>query len=281
MTVAGLLRTARERLDSVSPTPALDAELLLARVLEESPTWLKTWPEKAISQGDSERFEVLLCRRLGGEPIAYILGSQPFWTLDLRVSPDTLIPRPETELLVETVLALMPAEAPLRVIDLGTGTGAIALALASERPRWHITACDDSAAALAVATANRDGLGLEVSLVRSDWFDRIEPQVFDVVVSNPPYIESGDRHLSEGDLRFEPAKALVSGEDGLADIRRIVRQSAAYLAEGGLLILEHGFDQAAKVRDILEDSGYAGIVTCRDLSGHERATYGFRPGHSH
>jgi release factor glutamine methyltransferase len=207
--------------------------------------------------------------------VAYILGTQPFWTLELQVSPDTLIPRPETELLVETALALAPADQAVSVIDLGTGSGAIALALASERPRWQVTACDVSPGALRMAEHNRDALGLSVSLLQSDWFTNIPPQPFDLIIANPPYIESGDPHLHEGDLRFEPVSALVSGDDGLQDIRVIARNAMGYLENQGILMLEHGYNQGPAVRHILEELGYLRVESCRDLAGHERVTLGF------
>ena len=274
-TVAGLLRDACAALATASPTPQLDASLLLADSLEKNTTWLKTWPESEVPVEQAQRFAALLRRRVQGEPIAYILGWQSFWTLDLQVSPDTLIPRPETELLVEKVLELMPADQTLSVMDLGTGSGAIALALASERPGWRIVGCDRSAGALAMAQRNQQRLGLKVAWQASDWFAQIPAQLFDVVVSNPPYVETHDPHLENGDVRFEPLSALVSGDDGLQDIRRIVAEARDYLRAGGLLIMEHGYNQAESVRALLSAAGYVRVESCLDLAGHERATLGF------
>lgn len=276
--VAELLHDAGRRLASVSDTGMLDARLLLAHVLDRNLTWLQTWPEHVVTDDQLAAFNGLLARRKQGEPVAYLLGTQPFWTLDLEVSPDTLIPRPETELLVEKVLELLPADENCSLIDLGTGTGAIALALASERPRWDMTACDVSEGALRVARRNQQRLNLNVSLVQSDWFSAVPPRRFHAVLSNPPYIETQDPHLSRGDLRFEPRSALASGADGLDDIRRIAAQAGEYLRQGGLLMLEHGYNQAAKVRELLVSNGYVKVESCRDLAGHERITYGFRPG---
>ena len=276
-TVAALLRDAGRQLASVSDTEALDARLLLAHVLEKNLTWLQTWPENEVPADQQTAFNALLARRAQGEPVAYLLGTQPFWTLELDVSPHTLIPRPETELLVEKVLELLPANEHCRLIDLGTGTGAIALALASERPHWEITACDFSEGALEVARRNQQRLNLDVQILQSDWLSAIPAQSFHAVLSNPPYIEEQDAHLAQGDVRFEPRSALVSGADGLQDIRRIADQARGYLLPGGLLMLEHGYQQGQAVRDLLQVFGYVKVETCRDLAGHERITFGFRP----
>src|SRR5690606_12665811 len=223
-------------------------------------------------------FERLLQRRRAGEPVAYLLGRQGFWSLDLEVSPDTLIPRPDTELLVETALQLAPAM-PLEVLDLGTGTGAIALALAAERPAWRVTGVDRVEAAVALAARNGQRLGLSNARFQlSHWFDGLGEQRFGLIVSNPPYIAAGDRHLGEGDVRFEPSSALVAGPDGLDDIRRIVAQAPRHLLPGGWLLLEHGFDQGAAVRALLDGAGFVEAHSRRDLAGHERISLGRRPG---
>ena len=270
-TIKSLLDTA-ELPDS--PTPSLDAELLLAHVLGKSRSYLHTWPERELEAEQLERYQAMLMRRRAGEPVAYILGRQGFWSLELEVAAHTLIPRPDTELLVETVLALLPAT-PAQVLDLGTGTGAIALALASERPAWQVTGVDRVAEAVALAERNRARLELSnASFVASHWFSALAGQRYQLIVSNPPYIAADDRHLGEGDLRFEPSSALVAGADGLDDIRLIIAQAPDYLQTGGWLLLEHGFDQAAAVRELLSARGFSAVESRRDLGGHERISLG-------
>ena len=257
-----------------SPTPRLDAELLLAQALGKSRSYLRTWPEREVEAAQQARFVADLARRRAGEPVAYILGQQGFWSLELEVAPHTLIPRPDTELLVETTLALLPAT-PAAVLDLGTGTGAIALALASERPAWRVTGVDRVPEAVALAERNRARLKLSnAAFVESHWFDALAGQRYRAIVSNPPYIAAADRHLDEGDVRFEPSSALVAGEDGLDDIRLIVAQAPDYLEAGGWLLLEHGFDQASAVRELLTARGFTAVESRRDLGGHERISLG-------
>ena len=257
-----------------SPTPRLDAELLLAHALGKSRSYLHTWPERALDAAQLECYQAAMVRRQAGEPVAYILGQQGFWSLELEVAAHTLIPRPDTELLVETVLALLPAT-PAQVLDLGTGTGAIALALASERPAWRLTGVDRVAEAVALAERNRIRLKLSNSaFVESHWFSALAGQRFQLIVSNPPYIAADDRHLAEGDVRFEPSSALVAGADGLDDIRLIIHQAPGYLEAGGWLLLEHGFDQAAAVRELLSARGFSVVESRRDLGGHERISLG-------
>lgn len=273
MTIAELLQSATGA-NQLSDSPGLDCELLLCFVLGVDPSYLKTWPERSVSDAQQLEFEALLQRRVVGEPIAYLIGSQGFWSLDLEVSPATLIPRPETELLVEIALDLtLPEQA--KMLDLGTGTGAIALALATERSHWEIFAVDLQQQAVDLAERNRQRYQLEnVSVFASDWFAAIAVQQFDLIVSNPPYIEANDPHLSQGDVRFEPASALVSGDDGLNDLRLVCSQSVDYLADGGWLLLEHGFDQGKAVRELLERAGFALVETRADLNGCERITLG-------
>jgi len=257
-----------------SPTPRLDAELLLAHVLGKSRSYLHTWPERELEAELLERYQAMLVRRQAGEPVAYILGQQGFWSLELEVASHTLIPRPDTELLVETVLALLPAT-PAALLDLGTGTGAIALALACERPAWRLTGVDRVPEAVALAARNGARLKLaNASFVASHWFSALAGQRYQLIVSNPPYIAAADRHLTEGDVRFEPSSALVAGADGLDDIRLIIAQAPDYLEAGGWLLLEHGFDQAAAVRELLSARGFSAVESRRDLGGHERISLG-------
>lgn len=267
-----LLREASARVG------ADDARALLAHALGRSPAWLFAHDDARIEAPAAARCLALVARREAGEPVAYLTGRRGFWTLDLAVGPDTLIPRPETELLVELALERMPADRPLRVLDLGTGSGAIALALASERPRARIVGSDRSAGALAVARGNAQALGLgNVDFVQGDWYAAPVPDGrFDLVVSNPPYIAAGDPHLAQGDLRHEPAIALSPGGDGLGAIRTIVAGAGARLADGGWLLLEHGLDQGEPVRALLHAAGLSGVQTRRDLEARDRVTLGRR-----
>lgn len=270
-TIESLLKSA-ELPDS--PSPRLDAELLLAHALGQSRSYLRTWPEREPDAAQCAAFAALLERRRAGEPVAYLLGRQGFWSLDLEVAPHTLIPRPDTELLVETALALGPG-GPARVLDLGTGTGAIALALACERPAWQVLGVDRVSEAVQLAERNRARLGLgNARFVESVWFSTLGGERFALIVGNPPYIAAADRHLSEGDVRFEPASALVAGEDGLDDIRRIVAEAPEHLEGGGWLLLEHGYDQAEAVRALFAARGFAAVESRRDLGGHQRITLG-------
>ncbi len=276
-TIAQALTWAVAKLPT-SDTPQLDAELLLAHVLERSRTYLFTWPERALSDGDWQCFHQLMTERMAGKPVAYLLGSQGFWSLELKVTDDTLIPRPETELLAETVLAKdLPSNA--RVVDLGTGTGAIALALAKERSGWSVVATDNSPQALAVAQDNGQRCGLaNVRFLQSHWFDSFPAdEVFDVVVSNPPYIADDDPHLCQGDVRFEPNQALVAGDAGLADIQQIAEQARSHLKPGGWLLFEHGYNQGQQTQALLKQLGYQQVECIRDLGGRDRVTQGLWP----
>lgn len=260
-----------------SPSPRLDAEWLLAAALGKPASYLRTWPEREVPAEVAARFAADLARRRAGEPVAYILGRQGFWSLDLEVAPATLIPRPDTELLVETALALLPAS-DAAVLDLGTGTGAIALALAAERPAWRLTGVDRVAEAVGLAERNGRRLGLgNAAFLQSDWFSALDGRRFALIASNPPYIAADDPHLVLGDVRFEPASALVAGADGLDDIRLIVTQAPEHLESGGWLLLEHGFEQAAAVRELLNARGFVSVESRRDLGGHERISLGRLP----
>mgnify|MGYP000032360680 CR=1 FL=1 len=278
MTIAELLTASRQRLADVSDSASLDSELLLCHCLNKNRTYLRAWSDKVVAADVLARFEGLLARRAGGEPVAYIMGERGFWTLDLQVSPATLIPRPETELLVETVLSLLADRDTAKVIDLGTGTGAIALALASERPNWQLLGCDVQAEAIALAERNRQRYQLaNIELVHSSWFSAIEPQRFDAIVSNPPYIDAADPHLHQGDVRFEPRSALVADKQGMADIEHIACASLSFLAPGGYLLFEHGYQQALAVQACLAAEGFVEINTLQDLSGLDRVTLGRAP----
>ena len=268
-------------LECISDTPALDVELLLAHALDVDRTWLKTWPEHKLELSQEEIFEGFFVRRLDGEPIAFIIGSQGFWTLDLKVTPETLIPRPETELLVEASLDLNLPKNCL-ALDLGTGTGAIALALASERPNWQLTAVDSQPSAVDLAELNRQYCQIDnVTIYQSDWFSHVpligRASKYHLIVSNPPYVEINDPHLKEGDVRFEPSSALVSGVDGLDDLRKIIHGSADYLEPTGWLLVEHGYKQASAVRNLFGLAGFGGVTTLVDLNGLDRITMGYLP----
>ncbi|OUS11487.1 protein-(glutamine-N5) methyltransferase, release factor-specific [Gammaproteobacteria bacterium 53_120_T64] len=272
-TIAELLRLA-SRLEAVSDSPRLDVEVLLCHVLDKPRSYLFTWPEKILDQKTAQYFNDLLQRRADGEPIAYLTGQKEFWSLSLEVNTTTLIPRPDTELLVETALQAM-AKSDAQVLDLGTGTGAIALALASERQQWQIMAVDLVPEAVALAEKNRQRLSLDnVRVLRSHWFKDIAPQKFDLIVTNPPYIDADDHHLSEGDVRFEPSSALVSAHHGLADIEIIIAGAKPYLRTGGFLLIEHGYQQAGAVRTLLQNEGFVSVSTERDIAGLERVSTG-------
>jgi release factor glutamine methyltransferase len=256
----------------------LEAQLLLQHVLNVNRAWLIAHENDALQANQHAAFEALLNRRLNGEPIAYILGGRAFYGLDLLVTPDTLIPRPDTETLVEAALAKIPMAAHPSILDLGTGSGAIALAIAKNRPQASVIAVDASKAALAVAKKNAQNLRIDnVEFVLSNWFQHLNNQPFDVIVSNPPYIEENDAHLSQGDLRFEPISALSSGEDGLNDIRQIIENSLVHLLPQGWLMLEHGFNQADKVADLMANTGFVSIETIKDFGGNNRVTIGKNP----
>lgn len=270
-TVGELLQSGS---DLPGDSPRRDAEILLGHCLQQSRSWLYTWPDKPVAADAQHRFLALLAQRRAGKPVAYLTGERDFWTLSLAVNDATLIPRPETETLVTWALELaLPQGA--RALDLGTGTGAIALAVASERRDWQVCAVDSSAAALALAQENARRNRLErVTFACSDWFAALPETPFDLILANPPYIDSDDPHLQRGDVRFEPRSALVADGGGLADLRHIIEQAPAHLAPGGWLLTEHGFEQGAAVRELFEGAQFTEVVTRCDLAGHERVTGG-------
>ena len=269
-----------------SSTARIEVQCLLQAVLQVNRAYLLTHPEQTLDAEQHAHYAALFERRLSGEPLAYILGEREFYGLNFRVTPATLIPRPDTELLVELVLARIPQPPPqpspasgrgskFQVLDLGTGSGAIALSIAHARPDIEVTAVDASQEALDVARENARRLNLgNARLLRSDWFSALAGERFDLIVSNPPYIAEGDAHLAQGDLRFEPRDALASGADGLDDIRRIVAGAKEHLDAGGWLLFEHGYDQAGRVRELLGAAGYAEVFSARDLAGIERVSGG-------
>ena len=273
-----------------SGSARIEVQCLLQAVLRVNRAWLLTHPEQIPDAEQQARYTALFERRLRGEPIAYILGEREFYGLNFRVTPATLIPRPDTELLVESALQRIPSPpAPLpqvgeggrqagrglRVLDLGTGSGAIAFSIAHMRPDAEVTAVDASQGALDVARENAQRLNIgNVRLLRSDWFAALAGERFDLIVSNPPYIADGDAHLTQGDLRFEPRAALASGADGLDDIRRIVADAKEHLNTGGWLLFEHGYGQAERARELLLQEGYAEVFSAHDLAGIERVSGG-------
>jgi len=263
------LRAARQRID------AADAEILLAHALGASRGWLFAHATDALPAGPYACFEELVARRVAGEPVAYLVGHRGFWSLDLRVTPETLIPRPETELLVELALERLPRDVATAVADLGTGSGAIALAIARERPQARVVATDASVAALAIARANAEAHQLDhVEFRHGAWCAPLAQERFDLIASNPPYIADADPHLGQGDLRFEPRGALAAGADGLDDIRLIARDAPVHLVVGGWLLLEHGLEQGAAVRALLADAGFDDVATRQDLEARDRVTLG-------
>lgn len=266
--IAGALEWARKRIDAV------DARLLLRHVLQCPASRLVAFPESRLDPAQWPEFRALVERRAAGEPVAYLVGERAFYGYDLVVTPAVLIPRPDTELLVELALAHFGDKPGARVLDLGTGSGALAVALALELPGAEVTAVDRSREALLVAMANAARLGASVSFVLSDWFSALAGDRFQLIVANPPYIAASDPHLEQGDLRFEPQTALASGPEGLDDLAQIAAEAPHHLEAGGWLFMEHGYDQASRVRSLLIDAGFASIASHRDLAGIERVTGG-------
>lgn len=271
-TIKSLLREAGSQLET--ETPRLDAELLLGFVLKKNGAWFKSHGDDELSPDLRDTFLSLMARRKAGEPIAHIIGSRGFWTLDIVVTSDTLIPRPETELLVELAISKCVQEKKFRILDMGTGTGAIALAIASECRNAEVMAVDKSPAALDVARENARRNNLHVGFIESNWFSGLENKKFDLIVSNPPYIPDQDPHLLQGDVRFEPMTALVSGVDGLDDIRLIIEQAPQYCLQQAWLMIEHGFDQGEAVRGLFSSAGFGNVETVPDLEQRDRVTIG-------
>jgi len=270
--ISQLVKQASLRLSS-QPEARLEAEILLAYCLEKPRVFLHTWPDHLITTEQQIEFERLISRRNEGEPIAYILGYQEFWSLTLHVSPATLIPRSETELLVEKALALIAENNNLSILDLGTGSGAIALAIATERPTCKVTATDYSTAALDIAKSNSEKYHIaNVRFIQSNWFSELTGDFFDIIVANPPYIAQNDTHLQQGDLPYEPYSALASQDNGLADIKTIIREARQHLKPDGWLLLEHGYNQAKEVCVLLKKQGFQSIHNESDYSGQPRVT---------
>jgi release factor glutamine methyltransferase len=272
-----LLTSALGVLGPKHPSARLDAEVLLAHTLDKPRTHLHAWPDHPVADDRTARYRELVARRAGGEPVAYLIGTREFWSLSLEVTPETLIPRPETELLVEVALSLIPAGERMPVADLGTGTGAVAAAVASERPACAVLATDVSPRALEVAARNMARLGLgNVRLRRGDWCEALAGERFALIVSNPPYVARADAHLDQGDVRFEPRMALCAGDDGLDAIRAIAATAAAHLLPGGALVVEHGHDQGPAVLELFAHGGYRDVRSHRDLAGNDRVVVGTR-----
>ncbi|WP_312817518.1 peptide chain release factor N(5)-glutamine methyltransferase [Atlantibacter subterraneus] len=267
------LRQAAARLVE-SESPRRDAEILLGLVTGKARTFILAFGETQLSEAQLAELDALLARRAAGEPVAYLTGIREFWSLPLMVSPATLIPRPDTECVVEQALARLPAE-PCRILDLGTGTGAIALALASERPDCQVVAVDKVPDAVDLAQRNAARLNIaNIDIRQSDWFSAVQGDRFQLIVSNPPYIDSEDEHLQQGDVRFEPLSALVAPDAGLADIDYLIREARAFLEPGGWLVLEHGWQQGEAVRALFHQAGFLAVETGLDYGGNERLTMG-------
>lgn len=269
--IATALAEARQRI------PPAEARRLLGHVLGRAPAWLETHRDDAVPIEAADQFSVLVRRRAAGEPVAYLVGVREFYGRDFAVTPDVLIPRPETELLVDIAMEKLGAGETANILDLGAGSGCIAITLALELPQAHVVAVDVSPAALAVARGNAVRLGANVDFVASDWFAVLPPQRFDLIVANPPYVAAGDPHLAEGDLRYEPTDALTDHADGLTAIRHIVADAPRWLEPGGWLFFEHGYDQAAAVRALLAAAGFTAIEQHRDLAGIARTSGGKIP----
>ena len=273
--IQSTLANAEKYLATLSDTAMLDAEVLLCHVLSKPRSHLRAWPEKQLTDQQSKHFQQLFEKRQQGLPIAYITGHREFWSRDFKVTPNVLIPRPDTELLIELSLSLLANKAKARVLDLATGSGIIAITLAAECPKLEVVATDISLSALKIAQENAESHGIHrIQFIHSDWFAEIPDSKFDLIISNPPYIAKNDPHLTEGDVRFEPEMALVSAEQGFKDIRTISQQAKSFLKSDATLLLEHGFEQQTGVQTLFKSLGYTNITTHSDLSGNPRVTTG-------
>jgi len=267
------------KLLTVSDSPALDAEVLLCHAINQPRTHLRAWPDKLLSNDQLAWYQNLIQQRELGVPVAYLTGQKEFWSRQFQVNPDVLIPRPDTELLIEICLDLIHKHALTSAIDLGTGSGIIAITLAAECPQISMTATDFSASALAMAQQNAQHNDVHtIQFMESNWLTEIAPKKFDLVISNPPYIAEDDQHLQQGDVRFEPKTALIAGQQGLSDITAIADQARQCLNSTGHLVIEHGYNQQQPVQAIFQQFGYVNVITYPDLAGHPRVTYGQWPG---
>ncbi|MCF6236736.1 MAG: peptide chain release factor N(5)-glutamine methyltransferase [Gammaproteobacteria bacterium] len=270
-----LLKNAKDSLSSKHDTAAVDAEILLCHVINKNRSFIYSWPEHTLTQQQQDDYQQLIKQRLSGQPVAYLVGTRDFWSLELNVCADVLIPRPDTERLVELALEKIPVNTKWKIVDLGTGSGAIALAIASERPNCHVYAVDCSPSALEVAKSNAKQLEINnIDFITGNWLEPLFGDQFGIIVSNPPYIAEQDIHLTQGDIRFEPSSALVSGKDGLDDIRLIISSAPLLLKHGGWLLLEHGYNQGDAVRNLFIRENYTHVTTHQDLSGNDRVTLG-------
>ena len=277
MNIQQALHKARQQLTEISPSAPLDAQVLLCHILKCNSAHLAAWPEKELSDEQDKNYQSLIAQRKQGSPVAHLTGEREFWSLRLKVNDSTLIPRPETETLVEFILTHLGSRKNVKLLDMGTGTGAIAIALANEKPDWNILACDISEQAMQLAEQNSKAHKTDnITFLQSDWFSNIPIQAFDIIVSNPPYIADDDEHLSQGDVRFEPKSALTAGKTGMDDIEHICLHAKHYLSNNGCLIVEHGYDQEEQVKNCFLDNNFAEIEQQRDLSGHMRMTAGKR-----
>ena len=275
-TIGQLLKQATFQLENVSATPGLDAQVLLAHCIERDRTYLYTWPERSPTPEQTARFNKLIQRRAEQIPLAHLTGTREFWSMEFKVTPDTLVPRPDTELIVELALNCLE-QSPGPVLDLGTGTGVIAICIASERPDIRVDAVDVSAAALEVAQQNAATHQVDVNFFQSDWFNQVNQNDYRLIVSNPPYLSPADKHLTADGLQFEPEMALIADEEGLAAIKNIVCHAADYTTDNATMMIEHGHKQGPDVRQLMQQQGFREVTTHRDIESRERVTLGKLP----